>query len=669
MIAAKKAVKYFLFTLLLLTGNFSFAQKQELVKIDFNYTRTDSGAVVISMKAIPEPGVKIFALKKSESDLAFSTILFDSSIFPKIKQVPTQEKAPQTQFDKDLQGILNFYTDSVIWKQKIDVRSSDSFLLKGSLICMYKKGDEFGTVEKPIRLFIHPSVLKVTDGSKLDYTSLWAIFLAAFLGGILALLTPCVYSMIPITVSFFTKRSVTKADGIKNAIYYSISIILIFTLAGFLITVLFGPGALNKLSTNWIANLVFFVIFMAFGISFLGGFEMTLPSSWSTKSDSKAGINNFGGIFFMALTLALVSFSCTGPIIGNLLVLASRGSHYGPLVGMFGFSTALALPFAGFAIFPSRLKVLNKAGGWLNSFKVTLGFLELALAMKFLSNADLSKGWRILDREIFICIWIAIFISLFLYLLGLIRFRHDNKLPQNDFGMPHLTVLRLFFALGSLTFVVYLMPGLIGAPLKGVSAFLPPIGTQDYVLLDDSKRGENTNSTSLNAGMEEPIKYADEMKIYEPPVVRSNGLVTYFDYAQALRISKKLNKPLMLDFTGINCVNCRKMENEVWSAPEVISRLKDNFVIASLYVDAFNIDLQESEQYFSKSLQKKIETLGDKNTDLQVSNFNANAQPFYFFINSEGEKLASDGYGYDPNVSKFIELLDKVKKEYNSKKN
>jgi thiol:disulfide interchange protein DsbD len=349
--------------------------------------------------------------------------------------------AQQKAFDSSLQSEVLFFTDSVEWQQKLKASLTDSFLVKGNVSVMYQKGADYLPEENEFKIFVLPSSSTSTndegtelkagnDGGTVATKSLWWIFATAFAGGLLALITPCVYSMIPVTVSFFTKRSKTKAEGIKNAISYSSSIIIIFTLLGFLITVIFGPTALNNLATNWIANLIFFLLFLVFGISFLGAFEIGLPSSWSNKADSKAGTGSFIGIFFMALTLVVVSFSCTGPIIGNLLVIAARGSYYGPLIGMFGFSLALALPFAFFAFFPGKLNVLGKAGGWLNAVKVTLGFLELALALKFLSNADLSQGWRILDREIFLSLWIVIFILLGIYLLGKIKFHHDDELPK-----------------------------------------------------------------------------------------------------------------------------------------------------------------------------------------------------------------------------------------------
>ncbi|MGN6476156.1 MAG: cytochrome c biogenesis protein CcdA, partial [Flavipsychrobacter sp.] len=466
--------------------------------------------------------------------------------------------------------------------------------------------------------------------------SLWWLFFAALLGGLLAVLTPCVYSMIPITVSFFTKRSKTRAEGIRNAIYYSLSIIIIFTLLGIIISATFGANALNNLSTNWIANLFFFAIFVIFGISFLGAFEITLPSSWTSKTDSKAGLTSFGGIFFMALTLVIVSFSCTGPIIGPLLVLTSKGGIVGPAVGMFGFSMGLALPFALFAVFPGMLNKMATSGGWLNQVKVTLGFVELMLAMKFLSNADLARGWRLLDREIFIAIWIVLSILLGLYLLGKLKLSHDDAPAKNIYGQEYVGLFKLFLAIASFTFAVYLLPGMWGAPLNGMSQFVPPIGTQDFVLSEGGGGSASTGGeATVNSGVA-PNKYVQEMKIYEAPVVKNLGLVTYFNYEEALAAAKVLHKPVMLDFTGINCVNCRKMESQVWSKPEVAKRLKEDFIVASLYCDYDKTELPKNEQYYSKVLGSQVVTVGDRNEDIQASQFGANAQPFYFYVDENG---------------------------------
>jgi len=499
-----------------------------------------------------------------------------------------------------------------------------------------------------------------TEESEQEKSLLW-LFLAALGGGLAAVITPCVYSMIPITVSFFTKRSKTRAEGIRNALYYSLSIILIFTVLGIAISAIFGANALNTLSTNWIANLFFFAIFVLFGISFLGAFELTLPSSWTNKTDSKAGVGSFGGIFFMALTLAIVSFSCTGPIVGPLLVLAGKGGLLGPAVGMFGFSVGLSLPFALFAIFPGMLNKMAQSGGWLNQVKVVLGFLELMLAMKFFSNADLAQGWRLLDREVFIAVWIVIAILLGIYLLGKLKLSHDDAPAKNIYGQEYVSIFKLFMAIISFSFAVYLLPGMWGAPLNGMSAFLPPMGTFDQFGNSGGGGGTAHNTAPAEGG---PVKYVNDMKIYEPPVVKNLGLVTYFDYEEALEAGKKQHKPVMLDFTGINCVNCRKMESQVWSHPEVAKRLKEDFVVASLYCDFNRIELPEEEQYFSKGLGAMVITVGNKNAALQAEKFGSNSQPFYFYVDEQGNKLIAEGYSYDPDVQKFIAHLDKVKENY-----
>ena len=668
------ALLFFVF----LTAN-SFSQDSSAVKLSYDYQRANDSEIIFNIHAKINPGIKLFALHKSPKDILYSSVQFDSAEKKILKDSITFKGNKQKAIDPSLQSEVHFFTDSVEWQQKLSASLTDSFLLKGTVSYMIQKGTDYLPGENEFKIFILPqsksnsanaAELKAANtGGSVATRSLTWIFFTAFAGGLLALITPCVYSMIPVTVSFFTKRSKTKTEGIKNAFYYSASIVFIFTLLGFLITIIFGPTALNNLATNWIANLIFFLIFLIFGISFLGAFEIALPSSWGNKADSKASTGSFIGIFFMALTLVVVSFSCTGPIIGNLLVIAARGSYWGPLIGMFGFSLALALPFALFAFFPGKLNVLGKAGGWLNAVKVTLGFLELALALKFLSNADLSKGWRLLDREVFISLWIVIFMLLGIYLLGKIKFSHDDELPKNDFDIPYLSVTRLFFAIASFSFAVYMIPGLWGAPLKAISAFLPPMGTQDFIAGGGKTAAlQNNNSSSSSDQLPTPVKYYDQMKKYEPEVVVQYGMITYFDYDEALAVARKFRRPLMLDFTGINCVNCRKMEGEVWSDPEVMKRLKNNFVIVSLYVDVQNIDLQPSEQYFSKTLDKKITTLGDKNADFQVTEYNANTQPYYFFLDANENRLEPEGYGYDSNVEKFKNMLDNVVAKYNAQK-
>jgi thiol:disulfide interchange protein len=495
--------------------------------------------------------------------------------------------------------------------------------------------------------------------SGIEKQSLWMLILLSFGGGLAAVFTPCIFSMIPITISFFTKRSKTRKEGIRNALSYSLSIIIIFTLLGVLISAIFGATALNALSTNWIANLFFFVIFVIFGISFLGAFEISLPYSWTSATDARAGVSSFGGIFFMALTLVIVSFSCTGPIIGPLLVLAGKGGIVGPVVGMSSFAVGLALPFAVLSIFPQWINVLGQSGGWLNQVKVVLGFVELMLALKFLSNADLAMGWRLLDREIFIAIWIVLSILLGLYLLDKFKLAHDDASPKNIYGMEYVPILKLFLAIVVFSFAVYLLPGMWGAPLNGVSAFVPPMGTFDAFGTAPADQEKTCEF--------DPQKYVADFKIYEPPIVKNLGLCVFYDYDEALAAAKKFKKPIMMDFTGITCVNCRKMESQVWSNSKVAKLLKDDFIVVSLYCDMNKIVLPKEQQYFSKDLNTQVVTLGDKNADLQASKFGSNSQPFYFFVDENGDKLVEGGYPYNPDVQKFIIHLENVKSAYRKK--
>lgn len=672
---------FFSLSVALLCSFLVFAQDSSQIRFTYGQQRVSDKEVALTITAhVVQSGVKLFPLQKSPEDLVYSQVLFDTSSQKYLKGAVTEKGDAKKEQDAALQAEVSFIGDSVQWTQEIHLDKTDSVVIRGSVNYMYKAGDEFPNGVEAFRFVIMPessqggAAISDAQGSSTQRKSLWVLFLLGLGGGFLALLTPCIYSMIPVTVSFFTKRSKTPQEGIKNAIYYALSIMIIFTLLGTLISLIFGPATLNNIATNWIANIFFFLLFVVFGFAFLGAFEIELPSWLATKTDSKASTKDFKGIFFMALTLVIVSFSCTMPIVGLLAVAVTKGNIMDAIVGFLGFSFALSLPFAFFAFFPSKLNSLGKAGGWLNAVKVTLGFLELALALKFLSNADLARNWRILDREIFLALWVVIFALLGLYLIGKLKFRHDDELPKNDFGVPFLTVTRTMFAIASFTMVVYMIPGLWGAPLKGLSAFLPPMGTQDFnaddlpqgFKLDNFTLGKpHSDSTASGNELPEPVKYVDVMKSKEPPVVINNSMVTYFDYKEALDVARKLKKPLMLDFTGVNCINCRHMEGQVWSDPEVMKRLKNDFVIASLYIDVHSgVDIPISEQYYSQELKKQIETLGDLNADIQVSRFGSNSQPFYFFLDENEQRLAPEGYPYDPSIPKFVEHLDKVIAEY-----
>ncbi len=446
---------------------------------------------------------------------------------------------------------------------------------------------------------------------------LWSIFIIAFFSGFAALLTPCVFPMIPMTVSFFTKQSKSKSAGVRNALFYGISIIVIYVILGVLVTWIFGADALNALSTNVWFNLFFFLLLVVFAVSFLGAFEIMLPNSWANKVDSQADRGGVIGILFMALALAIVSFSCTGPIVGTLLVQAASKGGIAPIVGMFGFSLALALPFMLFAMFPGWLNSLPKSGGWLNTVKVVLGFLELALAFKFLSNADLVLQLHLLEREVFLAIWIAIFGTLALYLFGKISLPHDSP-------MSHISVGRLSFGLVVLSFTIYMIPGLWGAPLQLISAFPPPMEYSESPLGIGSNSVTSTSDTVLPEGAK----------------LGPHQIVVFDDYETGLAYAKTVNKPILLDFTGHACVNCRKMENTVWSDERIQTLLKNEVVLISLYVDDKR-ELPKNEQTVSTTSGSSIETIGDKWTDFMISKYKTNTQPLYVLTDLEGTSLNS----------------------------
>lgn len=465
--------------------------------------------------------------------------------------------------------------------------------------------------------------------------SLWGIFIAGFIGGLAAFFMPCIYPMIPLTVSFFTKKAGSRSKGITSALIYGISIIVIYVALGLIITLIFGASALNEAASSATFNLLFFLALLVFGISFLGAFDINLPTSLVNKMDEKSNQGGMLGLFFMAFTLALVSFSCTGPIIGTLLVDAvSKGTYLGPAVGMFGFAAALAIPFTLFAIFPSWLKEMPKSGGWLNTVKVSLGFLEIALAFKFLSNVDLAYHWGLFNRDVFLIVWIVIFGFWGLYLLGKIRLAHDVEI--NFLSLP-----RLFFAMLILGFTLYMVPGLWGAPLKAISAWLPPQATQDFDLYTNRVSGSSTESGPAK-------KYTD---LFHAP----HGLNAFYDYEEGLAYARTVNKPVLIDFTGWSCTNCRKMEASVWADDRVLQILKDDYVLISLYVDD-KTELPENEKYTSTFSGKKIKTIGQKWSDFQASRFGTNSQPYYVITNVDG-KVMVPPTAFDLSITNYINFL------------
>ena len=469
----------------------------------------------------------------------------------------------------------------------------------------------------------------VTSNDTEEPKSFWVIFIISFLSGFAALLTPCVFPMIPMTVSFFTKQSKSKAQGIRNALFYGLSIILIYVLLGTLVTSIFGYDALNALSTNVTFNLIFFLLLIVFAFSFMGAFEIRLPSSWLNKADQASDKGGIIGIFFMALALALVSFSCTGPIVGTLLVESATIGGMAPFVGMFGFSLALALPFGLFAAFPGWMNSLPKSGGWLNTVKVVLGFLEFAFAFKFLSNADLVVDAHLLERELFIAIWIGVFLALSLYLFGFIRMPHDSP-------VEYLSVGRTMLGLSSLIFVIYLLPGMWGAPLNLISGFPPP------TTYSESPQGVGGGGTGAPAHIEGEETHPGP-----------HNLPLFHDYDKALAYAKKVNKPLFIDFTGKACVNCRKMEGNVWGKPGVIEILRDKVVIVSLYVDD-KTELPKTEHKrveYAPGKFKNITEVGEKWSYFQASKYKKNTQPYYIMIGPDGEDLSNGGADYEHHGS------------------
>jgi len=453
--------------------------------------------------------------------------------------------------------------------------------------------------------------------------------------------------MIPMTVSFFTHSSKSHSEAVRKAWIYGLSIVGIYTLVGTAVAALFGADAANFISTHWFPNLLFFGIFVFFAASFLGMFEITLPSALVNKIDAQSEKGGLAGIFFMAFTIALVSFSCTGPIIGTVLIESAGGKFIKPIVGMLGFSTAFAIPFTLFAMFPSWLKSLPKSGGWLNSVKVTLGFLELAFALKFFSQADQVYHWRILDREIFIGLWIVIFSLLGLYLMKKLKLSHDDE----DYTEQSVSVPRLTLSIATFAFVAYLVPGMFGAPLKALSGYLPPISTSDFILEQNT---HNPQLATQNSLCDVP-KYSNLLHL-------PHRLQGYFDLKQGQACAKQQNKPLFIDFTGHGCVNCREMEANVWSDPEVLKRLREDFVIVSLYVDE-RTELPKEEWYTSPFDGKEKTTIGKQNSDLEIRLFNNNAQPLYVIADAEG-KIIGEPRSYDKDVEAFVRFLDAGMKEF-----
>ena len=651
--------KKILFIVLLASIQFIYSaaaqDSKQPVQFVFSAAKLSDTSATLTVKAKALNGTRIFTtVKKSSDDVFVSALQLDSTVTADatIKEIGVACAVA-------LPGMTDKGTayDSVTFAYTVFFKPGAS-AIKGTFNWLGVKGEEFPSGEEKMNVTITDAAAAsdVADAGAAAQNkegSMWSIFLLCLATGLLAVITPCVFPLIPVTVSFFLKRSKTRIEGLKNALWYSISIVLIYTIPTLILTLIFGDKILYTISTHPVSNIFFFVVFIVFAISFFGAFELALPNSWANKADQKAGKGGLLGIFFMALTLVIVSFSCTGPIVGTLLGQTSmQGVGLAPIIGMMGFGVGLAIPFSLFAFFPSMLQSLPKSGGWLNTIKVSFGFIELALALKFLSNVDLSYHLGILNRDVFLVLWIVIFFLLGVYLLGKLKFAHDSDLP-------FVSVPRLFFAMASFSFAVYMVPGLWGAPLKALSGFIPPSTTQEFNLNDLQYKIGNAGVVSPSAGPQAapPKKYTNKLEV-------PFGLTAYFDLEEGMAAAKILKKPIMLDFTGHTCPNCRKMEEQVWKDPAVLSRIKENFVLVSLYVDETE-ELPASEQYTDKN-GVKIETVGGKNLDYEIKTFGFNAQPLYMFLDLNGKPLSDVKYGYDPSVAGFIKHLDAVKAAFDA---
>ena len=599
----------------------------------------------IFYKAKLDSGWHIYSKEKVEDGPVASTLSFLNAGSGYELTGKTREGRGKTAYEEVFKKDITYFANKAIFKQKLKftdatatVFSELEYMACNDGQCLPPEIEKFnfkfenGNLTIADKSLVSPKAEVSTSKSKKD-KSLLTLFILSFIGGLAALFTPCVFPMIPMTVSFFTKQSKTKAAGIRNAIIYGLAIIILYVLLGTVITAIFGADALNALSTNPWFNIIFFVLLVVFAISFLGAFEIMLPNSWANKVDSQADRGGMVGIFFMALALAIVSFSCTGPIVGTALVAAASHGGIAPIISMFGFSLAIALPFALFAAFPGWLNSLPKSGGWLNTVKVVLGFLELALAFKFLSNADLVLDAHWLERETFLAIWIAVFGALAFYLFGKIQLPHDSPLT-------HISVGRLLLGLLTMTFVIYLIPGLWGAPLKLISGFPPPMNYSESPYgVGNSQGGGATSHESLP----------------EDAHLGPQNIISFHDYNKGLAYAKKVGKPVLIDFTGKACVNCRKMEEKVWSENKILDKLKNDVVLISLYVD-FSEKLPKSEQYVSKETGKEIKTVGNKWSDFQITRYKANAQPYYVLIGHDEANL-NEPVGYTPDVDEYSNWL------------
>jgi thiol:disulfide interchange protein len=676
---------------------FSYTQILDPVKWTFKVEQTKPDEATLVMTAHIDKKWHLYSQyipKDKEGPIETSFNFAKSNNYELIGKVSEPRGIEEN--DPMFDMVIKYFADKADFKQKIRIISSKDFTVKGSLEfmccddkqCLPPTEVEFSyaikgnpsagksailqttttdtaKVAAPAATVKSDSLSKKQDQAQLSATaadtaaneSLLLFFFISFLAGLLAIVTPCVFPMIPMTVTFFMHDTNNKRKAKMEALFYGLSIIVIYTVIGTLVAVTLGANFANFLSTHWIPNVFFFLIFLVFAASFLGMFEITLPSWLVNKADKQADKGGYTGAFFMAFTLVLVSFSCTGPIVGAILVKSAGGAILMPIIGMLGFSIAFALPFGLFAFFPSWLAGLPKSGGWLNSVKVVLGFLELALGLKFLSIADQTYHWHILDREVYLAFWIVIFFLMGLYLLGKLKFNHDSDIPY--IGVPRLILAIITFA-----FVVYMIPGMWGAPLKALSGYLPPQTSMDFDI-NTIIREEVKAVAGSGGGSQSPSSLCDKPK-YNEFLHLPHGLEGYFDYNQALACSKKQNKPIFIDFTGHGCVNCREMEANVWSDPQVLKRLRENFIVTALYVDD-KTELPENEWITSKYDGKVKKTIGKKYADLQITGYNVNSQPYYVLLDTSGNLLTAPR-AYDLNIDAFVKFLDTALKNFHKEK-
>ncbi len=660
---------------------FAVAQTVAPVKWAYKTVKVNDSVAELQFTATIEPNWHLYAQKKGEGQIEMP-LVFNFTKSPKYERIgKVAEPAPQSDYDDLLDAHSNFYTKQVTFKQRVKVKDDVPFTVQGKLEGQACIEGRCTPIEEKFSFDIkdfHPAVTaqekdvylnsepEPRPGEELETTkesaaelapaaeepaakpeeeeSLLMYFLGAVLGGLVGLLMPCVFPMIPMTVSYFSKDGNT---GKRNAMLYGFFIILIFVIFGLVLSLIFGADLGNVLSTHWIPNILFAVIFFIFALSLLGYFEITLPSSWVNGSAKRQNAGSVAGIFFMALTLVLVSFSCTLPIAGAVALNAAGGSFLKPVIGMLGFSLGIAVPFTLFALFPNMLKKLPKSGGWMNTLKVVLAFVELAFALKFINVPDQTYHWRILDREVYLSLWIVLFSLLGFYLLGKIKFPHDDDYPVQKSWFRFLLSVAVF------SFVVYMIPGLFGAPLKAISGWLPPMTTQDFDISNivRTESGSGGATASTYQWTEEPM-YADKLEI-------PFGIKGYFDYDQALRVAKKEGKPVFLDFTGHGCTNCRNVENAVWIDPEVRRIFADEVIVCTMYADDKVIPLPDNEKgKLTDANGDPITMLGAKNRYIEQTKYHENSQPCYFVVDPDGNVLSGPTY-YERDKDKYIAFLRK----------